>query len=689
MADNRFKLAERYNFNSVYGKYNAVVDYARPQSSTGDWNIVEGEIIYVSPEDHTCVVQTEDGRNLYNVASLSPWFSFSTGCGMYFYPEAKSRVVLGKSYTGQWYILGYAPLKNVSDPAPMLNGKRDIKEGDATISTAFGNFIEVRKTAGSIAIHNTETCEIILDSKENQIFIRSQRLYILNSAGSIEMTTDTNGNTVTVGYFRQKLNDNANFVKVMMGSVGLAGGAYTVNADGTKSNPPLIFSINICNKASLTVDTAGNVISYCKSHEQRVEEDSTLIANGIIRDRSATDIRHERIKRSKLSGVVDPELANLSGYAPKVSPIPPAGDMSQISPAQSGAMPAGPNPTDIGDPSPPEKDGRLVARVSDTYQDAKSGGTVHEGTLTVYGDNNAVLGTYKFISGPFGSGPMKTGSYKTTAPSDTSEEGIMVYEESTGATCGWKAPLSNGMSIHSDGAIPGTAGSVGVVGGIAMLEECKNNIKTAVELAGGNCTLEYYGPRDPNSVYDMGYDDKRYGRLYDVIKRFSDSNSSYVYSSGHTPVDGYASQTDCSGFIGQVIQKVSDESGEAPVFPKNSWYPNSSGFKSSKYTTPISSNLPSKDNTYGAQPGDIMQFGANKNGVRHVAMFMGFNEKGEPLIAHSTAARLRAGTGAVEGNVGTTGVRIEPMPSRYAGRYEGIYRVNNMDVMLDKLEGKS
>jgi len=498
-------LIDKFNFNSVHGRYNTLTSPPSNYAGDSNWSITEGEVVIVNPADHTCRVHTDDGRDLHNVMSVSPWFSFGTGAGMYFYPEAGSRVVLGKSFNGTWYILGYVPLKNVQAEAPLLNGKRDIREGDACISTAFGNYIEIRKTAGCITLHNTEVCKMILDSKENQLFIHTQRLKIVNQAGSIEMTTDTQGNTVTVGYFRQKLDDNKNFVKIMMGSVGLVNSTrYAVGPDGEKSSPPIIFSINISNKASLTVDTEGNVISYCKSAEHRVEEDSETVANGNIIDRSASDILHYKMSTSELSGVQDEELQDLNSYSPTVgSAAPPPGGMTPVSPTQGRAMPAGEDtpPEELGQAPAPSHGGSIVCQT----QSVSPNDYKRSGVMTIYDSDGAVLGSYKFVNGTSkpnanNAGSIPYGVYTVRGYIPTSQFAMTIFD-STGSS-GWKFPINNmydsragrvrtGIMIHPDGNLPGTAGCFGILGSVATLNECRDNIIKVVKANGGSCKLEY------------------------------------------------------------------------------------------------------------------------------------------------------------------------------------------------------
>ncbi|EKD82209.1 MAG: hypothetical protein ACD_39C01423G0001, partial [uncultured bacterium] len=81
---------------------------------------------------------------------------------------------------------------------------------------------------------------------------------------------------------------------------------------------------------------------------------------------------------------------------------------------------------------------------------------------------------------------------------------------------------------------------------------------------------------------------------------------------------------------------------------------------------------------------DIFVMNPGSSGIGHVGLFMGYTPSGQPIIAHSTPTRVNSST-RIAGKVGYSGVRIEVLPARYASRWSGVYRVKNMDTMLDRL----
>ncbi len=180
---------------------------------------------------------------------------------------------------------------------------------------------------------------------------------------------------------------------------------------------------------------------------------------------------------------------------------------------------------------------------------------------------------------------------------------------------------------------------------------------------------------------DFGYDSKRYKPVFDLVQKFCDSNKQYKLAGGHTWQDGFASITDCSGFTGSFYQKLAALSGIPPVFPKGSWYPTSTNYKSSRYSEKITSEWPPPNPRNKIKPGDI--FVMNKGAkYGHVGVFMGYDRSGNPVIAHSTTRRENS---YMYGKQGTTGVRIEVLPRHYRQRWAGIYRIKGTDQMLDKL----
>lgn len=181
----------------------------------------------------------------------------------------------------------------------------------------------------------------------------------------------------------------------------------------------------------------------------------------------------------------------------------------------------------------------------------------------------------------------------------------------------------------------------------------------------------------------FGYDSKRFKTVFDVVEKFCQSNQAYVFGAGHTKTSGYASRTDCSGFVGQFIQKMAELSGVPPVFPKNSWYPSSQIYKS-QYTQRITTTFPPPNPRDSIKPGDVFVMNPGSSGVGHVGLFMGYTPSGQPIIAHSTPTRVNSST-RVAGKVGYSGVRIEVLPSRYRSRWAGVYRINNMEQTLNRL----
>jgi len=181
----------------------------------------------------------------------------------------------------------------------------------------------------------------------------------------------------------------------------------------------------------------------------------------------------------------------------------------------------------------------------------------------------------------------------------------------------------------------------------------------------------------------FGYDAKMFKSVFDLVEKFCSSNKAYVFGAGHKQTSGYAEKTDCSGFVGQFIQKMSAAAGVAPVFPKNSWYPSSQIYKT-QHTNKITSKFPPPSPRDLIRPGDVFVMNPGSSGVGHVGLFMGYAPSGQPIIAHSTPTRVNNST-RISGKVGYSGVRIEVLPARYASRWAGVYRVKNMDTMLDRL----
>lgn len=190
------------------------------------------------------------------------------------------------------------------------------------------------------------------------------------------------------------------------------------------------------------------------------------------------------------------------------------------------------------------------------------------------------------------------------------------------------------------------------------------------------------GTLDPKK---FGYDSKRFSSVFDIVEKFCSSNKAYVFGAGHTKASGYTEKTDCSGFVGQFIQKLSAAAGIPPVFPKDSWYPSSQIYKN-QYTNKITSAFPPPKPRDSIKPGDIFVMNPGSSGIGHVGLFMGYTSSGQAIIAHSTPTRVQSGT-KIAGKVGYSGTRIEVLPARYASRWAGVYRIKNMDQMLNKVSG--
>ena len=272
------------NYNASVGIYNSIAAPNSDAVSIGSWAIETGEVKYVYSDDYTCYVITDTGKQLDRVLCLSPWFSFSNGAGMYTYPQINSRVLVGKTISNQYYILGFLPLQNYDSNDIYLNNKTpDLTEGDIHISTEYGSFIQLCNYGKIINIECDPVCKIELQSSEHKIFMKSHRVYINTAAGLLQMDTTDDGKTTTVAYFRMQTGDVENFVKVIIGNTGVSvGDKLQLNTDGSRSSTQVIFALNICNKASITVDTDGNVVTYCKSIQNRVVEDVDNLVNGMI-----------------------------------------------------------------------------------------------------------------------------------------------------------------------------------------------------------------------------------------------------------------------------------------------------------------------------------------------------------------------------------------------------------------------
>lgn len=189
---------------------------------------------------------------------------------------------------------------------------------------------------------------------------------------------------------------------------------------------------------------------------------------------------------------------------------------------------------------------------------------------------------------------------------------------------------------------------------------------------------------DNQSGTQYGYDAKKYGPVLELCKKYSQVNQQYVLGKGHVYNSGYVTKSDCSGFTAQFYQKLAKAAGVTPVVPYKDWTPVSTDFKQTKYTKKITSQFPPPNPRDLIHPGDIFVMDKKDKSYGHIGVFVGYNSAGEPLIAHSTSTTVKSD--ALYGNMGKTGVRIEPMPRRYQSRYAGMYRFNNMDEILSKLQ---
>ena len=171
--------------------------------------------------------------------------------------------------------------------------------------------------------------------------------------------------------------------------------------------------------------------------------------------------------------------------------------------------------------------------------------------------------------------------------------------------------------------------------------------------------------------------------IFDIVKKFCNVNQAYVLGAAHSKNSGYVTKSDCSGFTGQFINKISEMAGVRPVIGDS--FPTSTNYANSKYTQKVTGAFPPPNPKDLIKPGDIFVMSkSSPNGYGHVGVFMGYNSAGQPLIAHSTTRKVDGST--TIGNLGTTGVRVEVIPSWYNKRWMGVYRLNNMNEIAKKLE---
>lgn len=178
---------------------------------------------------------------------------------------------------------------------------------------------------------------------------------------------------------------------------------------------------------------------------------------------------------------------------------------------------------------------------------------------------------------------------------------------------------------------------------------------------------------------DFGYGEI-YRPIYDLVEKFVQVNRDYQVAAGHSHNDGFAGITDCSGFIGQMFQKLSALSGVPKGFDG---YPPSGGYRTIGQL--VSNEYPPTDPRDLVKPGDVLVHGDDAGTGGHITMFMGYDAAGNPLIAHSTSSTSQT---RVLGQPGARGVRLEVMPPGYRSKpRRGIFRLPNLDEMLRKISG--
>lgn len=124
---------------------------------------------------------------------------------------------------------------------------------------------------------------------------------------------------------------------------------------------------------------------------------------------------------------------------------------------------------------------------------------------------------------------------------------------------------------------------------------------------------------------------------------------------------------DCGGLVQRVYMGLCEKAGlKAPFSSK---LPGDQ-LKSPKYSKRLTEDggIPPKS----AKPGDVM-FLSKKEGWGHVFIFDGWNAQGQPMIIEAS---------------GEGYCMRRPMPDRYAARYDGTYRWNQMDEIKKRLGDK-
>lgn len=262
------------------------------------WPLQTGEISDVNAELHTCIVSC-NGKEIKEVSWSSPWFACGSGAGTYFMPEKGAKVLLGKFIDHKWYILGFIPYNSRSEAYESVNGRKPLQYGDFVLSTAAGNFIEVRRYGESIQIHNNPNCYMALESTENKMTVRVENFALSTDSGTMNMQSDDKGRTLTSLFLKRKVDDNNKFVKLDIGTTGFKNSS--LYSSGGDQETEVIFSLNIGSNARLTVDVDGNVKLYGKSLTFMAETSITTECNGTITDSAVDDIVHSKMSSKSLN----------------------------------------------------------------------------------------------------------------------------------------------------------------------------------------------------------------------------------------------------------------------------------------------------------------------------------------------------------------------------------------------------
>jgi len=272
--------------------------YLQESTDYSSWPLQVGEIRDVNADKHVCTVAI-GGMVVPNVNWSTPAFSCGNGAGFYTMPEPGSRVIIGKFYDNQWYIFGFIPYNSRQENYDSVNGRKSIQYGDVVMGTASGNFIEIRRYGESLQIRNNANCYIALEGTGNKITIRNQNFYFTSDSCTAAMQSNDLGQTTTSLYFKRKVDDSANFVKLDIGTTGLKNSSVYENSGNDSTE--VIFSLNFGSKARITVDIEGNIKMYGKSLRFMAEESVITESNGIIEDRAVLDIEHRKIAKRDMN----------------------------------------------------------------------------------------------------------------------------------------------------------------------------------------------------------------------------------------------------------------------------------------------------------------------------------------------------------------------------------------------------